>query len=99
VVVGNEKGVVGHGLGKAKEVQEAITKGIEGCKEKPHQRFLSCTELFRMTSFQKMALRKYSSKPAAHGTGVIAGGSMRAVLESAGCNRRACKITWFCKPS
>ena len=35
VVVGNEKGVVGHGFGKAKEVQEAITKGIEDAKEEP----------------------------------------------------------------
>jgi small subunit ribosomal protein S5 len=56
VVVGNGAGVAGQGLGKAKEVQEAITKGAA----------------------------KILIKPAAHGTGVIAGGSMRAVLEAAG---------------
>jgi len=83
VVVGNGNGVVGHGLGKAKEVQEAITKGIEDAKKNlvkvpvrhgtiPHEQFA------------KEGAAKVLIKPAAHGTGVIAGGSMRAVLESAG---------------
>ena len=83
VVVGNENGVVGHGLGKAKEVQEAITKGIEDAKKNlikvpvmhgtiPHDQWA------------KEGAAKVLIKPAAHGTGVIAGGSMRAVLESAG---------------
>ena len=83
VVVGNEAGVVGHGLGKAKEVQEAITKGIEDAKKNliriplmhgtiPHEQW------------SKEGAAKVLIKPAAHGTGVIAGGSMRAVLESAG---------------
>lgn len=83
VVVGNEAGVVGHGLGKAKEVQEAITKGIEDAKKNlikvpvmhgtiPHEIFI------------KEGAAKVLLKPAAHGTGVISGGSMRAVLESAG---------------
>lgn len=83
VVVGNEAGVVGHGLGKAKEVQEAITKGIEDAKKNlikvpvmhgtiPHDQWA------------KEGAAKVLIKPAAHGTGVIAGGSMRAVLESAG---------------
>jgi small subunit ribosomal protein S5 len=83
VVVGNENGVVGQGLGKAKEVQEAITKGIEDAKKNlvkipvmhgtiPHDQFA------------KEGAAKILIKPAAQGTGVIAGGSMRAVLESAG---------------
>jgi small subunit ribosomal protein S5 len=83
VVVGNENGVVGQGLGKAKEVQEAITKGIEDAKKNlvkvpvmhgtiPHEQFC------------KAGAAKVLIKPAAHGAGVIAGGSMRAVLESAG---------------
>jgi small subunit ribosomal protein S5 len=83
VVVGNEQGVVGHGLGKAKEVQEAITKGIEDAKKNlikvpvmhgtiPHDQL------------SRVGAAKVLIKPAAHGTGVIAGGSMRAVLESAG---------------
>ena len=83
VVVGNENGVVGQGLGKAKEVQEAIAKGIEDAKKNlvkvpimhgtiPHEQLA------------KEGAAKVLIKPAAHGAGVIAGGSMRAVLESAG---------------
>ncbi len=83
VVVGNGAGFVGHGLGKAKEVQEAITKGIEDAKKNlikvpimhgtiPHEQL------------SKEGAAKVLIKPAAHGTGVIAGGSMRAVLEAAG---------------
>ncbi|HEY5462938.1 MAG TPA: 30S ribosomal protein S5 [Hanamia sp.] len=83
VVVGNENGVVGHGLGKAKEVQEAILKGIDDAKKNllrvpilhgtiPHEQWC------------KDGAAKILIKPAAQGTGVIAGGSMRAVLESAG---------------
>jgi len=83
VVVGNGNGVVGQGLGKAKEVQEAITKGIEDAKKNlikvpvahgtiPHDQWA------------KEGAAKVLIKPAAHGAGVIAGGSMRAVLEAAG---------------
>ena len=83
VVVGNGAGIVGQGLGKEKEVQEAITKGIEDAKKNlikvpvmhgtiPHEQL------------SKEGAAKVLIKPAAHGTGVIAGGSMRAVLESAG---------------
>jgi small subunit ribosomal protein S5 len=83
VVVGNENGVVGHGLGKAKEVQEAITKGIEDAKKN-----LIKVPIMKGTvphdQLAKEGAAKVFIKPAAHGTGVIAGGSMRAVLESAG---------------
>lgn len=83
VVVGNEAGVVGHGLGKAKEVQEAITKGIDDAKKNlikvpVHHGTIPHDQL------AKEGAAKVLIKPAAHGTGVIAGGSMRAVLESAG---------------
>ena len=83
VVVGNEAGVVGHGLGKAKEVQEAITKGIEDAKKN-----LIKVPLLNGTvpheQIGKFGGGNVFIKPASHGTGVIAGGAMRAVLESAG---------------
>jgi small subunit ribosomal protein S5 len=83
VVVGNEKGVVGHGLGKSKEVAEAVTKAIEDAKKN-----LVEVPLLRGTVPHEQA-GKYGGarvfiKPASHGTGVIAGGAMRAVLESVG---------------
>ena len=83
VVVGNENGVVGQGLGKAKEVQEAITKGIEDAK-KNLVRVPVMKGTIPHDQFAKDGAAKILIKPAAHGTGVIAGGSMRAVLESAG---------------
>lgn len=83
VVVGNEAGVVGHGLGKAKEVQEAITKGIEDAKKNLIKIPLRHGTIPHDQS-SKAGTAKVLIKPAAHGTGVIAGGSMRAVLESAG---------------
>src|SRR6218665_3698172 len=83
VVVGNENGVVGHGLGKAKEVQQAISKGIDDAKKN-----LIKVPVMKGTiphdQWAKEGAAKVLIKPAAHGTGVIAGGSMRAVLESAG---------------
>lgn len=83
VVVGNENGVVGHGLGKAKEVTEAIAKGIDDAKKNlikvpvingtvPH------------TQKGKYSGARVMLKPASNGTGVIAGGAMRAVIESVG---------------
>lgn len=83
VVVGNGNGVVGHGLGKAKEVQEAITKGIDDAKKN-----LIRVPVMKGTIPHEQLTREGAAKvmirPAAHGTGVIAGGSMRAVLEAAG---------------
>jgi small subunit ribosomal protein S5 len=83
VVVGNQAGIVGHGLGKAKEVQEAITKGIEDAK-KNLIRVPVMHGTIPHDQIAKEGAAKVLIKPAAHGTGVIAGGSMRAVLESAG---------------
>ena len=83
VVVGNEDGLVGHGLGKANEVTEAIAKAIDEGKKNLIQ-----VPIFKGTIPHEQE-STYSGarvfvKPASSGTGVIAGGAMRAVLESAG---------------
>ncbi|MEY4852041.1 MAG: hypothetical protein RIS99_436 [Bacteroidota bacterium] len=83
VVVGDENGIVGYGLGKAKEVSEAIAKGIDDAKKS-----LIKVPVINGTVPHEME-GKYGGgrvliRPASSGTGVIAGGAMRAVLESAG---------------
>jgi small subunit ribosomal protein S5 len=83
VVVGNENGVVGQGLGKAKEATSAIEKAIDDAKKN------LIKVPIRSGTVPHEQEGRYGGahiflKPASHGTGVIAGGAMRAVLESVG---------------
>jgi small subunit ribosomal protein S5 len=83
VVVGDEKSVVGHGLGKANEVTEAISKAVEDAK-KNLRRVSIVNDTLPHSIKSKFSGAQVFLKPASAGTGVIAGGAMRAVLESAG---------------
>ena len=83
VVVGNEDGVIGYGLGKASEVTAAIAKGVEAAKKN-----LVKVPVYKGTvpheQEAKFGGAEVFIKPASQGTGVVAGGAMRAVLESVG---------------
>jgi small subunit ribosomal protein S5 len=83
VVVGDGNGVVGHGLGKSKDVASAIAKAIEDAKKN-----LIRIPLLKQTlpheQKGKFGGAQVFLKPASHGTGVIAGGAVRAVLDSVG---------------
>ena len=83
MVVGDEKGRVGHGLGKSREVATAIQKGIEDAKKNMIEVPLVKGTIPHAQEM-KFAGAHIMIRPASPGTGVIAGGAMRAVLESAG---------------
>ncbi len=83
VVVGDGEGTVGHGLGKARDVSEAISKAVDDAKKNLVQ-FNIHNGTIPHEVKGKYGAGKVLIKPAADGTGVIAGGAMRAVLEIAG---------------
>ncbi len=90
VVVGDGKGTVGHGLGKARDVQESIQKAVDDAK-KNLVKVPIINGTIPHAQKGKYGAGKVLIKPASDGTGLIAGGAMRAVLEICGVQNVLCK--------
>lgn len=84
VVVGNGEGVVGHGLGKANEVADAIQKGFDNAKKNLIKVPITKSGSIHHPVVGKKGAGKVLLRPAAEGTGVIAGGPVKSILEVAG---------------
>ncbi|MGM0547483.1 MAG: 30S ribosomal protein S5 [Bacteroidota bacterium] len=84
VVVGNKDGVVGHGLGKANEVSDAIQKGFDNAKKNLIRVPMTKTGSIYHTITGKEGAGEVLLRPASEGTGVIAGGPVKALLDVAG---------------
>jgi small subunit ribosomal protein S5 len=84
VVVGNKDGVVGHGLGKANEVSDAIQKGFDNAKKNLIRVPMTKTGSIYHTITGKEGAGEVLLRPASEGTGVIAGGPVKALLDIAG---------------
>lgn len=84
VVVGNKDGVVGHGLGKANEVSDAIQKGFDNAKKNLIKVPMTKTGSIYHTIVGKEGAGEVLLRPASEGTGVIAGGPVKALLDIAG---------------
>lgn len=84
VVVGNGEGVAGHGLGKANEVSDAIQKGFENAKKNLIKIPITRTGSIHHPIVGKAGAGKVLLRPASEGTGVIAGGAVKALLDVAG---------------
>ncbi|PWN05056.1 30S ribosomal protein S5 [Rhodohalobacter mucosus] len=84
VVVGNGEGVVGHGLGKANEVSDAIQKGFDNAKKNLIKVPLTKTGSIHHPIIGKAGAGKVLLRPASEGTGVIAGGAVKSLLDVAG---------------
>lgn len=85
VVVGDQKGKVGYGFGKANEVSDAIRKGTDAAK-RAMKKVVVVDETIPHESYTEFGGAKIVLKPAAAGTGLVAGSKVRAVLEAAGVN-------------
>ncbi|TVQ00477.1 MAG: 30S ribosomal protein S5 [Balneolaceae bacterium] len=84
VVVGNGEGVVGHGLGKANEVSDAIQKGFDNARKNLIRVPLTPSGSIHHPVIGKAGAGKVLLRPAAEGTGVIAGGAVKSILDVAG---------------